>query len=360
MANLAFDRVRDTSTTTGTGTVTVSGTAPLTYRTLSTVYSINDQFDVVIVHRTLDEWEVVEATYSAANQFTRGRVYSSSNAGAAVNFSAGTKDVIVIPIAARAGRERLTADRTYYVRTDGNDSNTGLVNSAGGACLTIQAAFNIIAATLDVASYTVTISVGAGTFADGVTVPAWVGGGSIIVSGAGATTIISVTSGHCFNMLSPMSGNLTLDQMKLTTTGGGGGSCILVGGVGCSVYVGAVEFGACVYYHMAATGIGSFIYAYANYTISGGALAHVSVDYQSQMSTYGITITVSGTPAWGTAFALAANLGLILFDATTISGSATGKRYQGTMGAGINTNGGGANYFPGNSAGTVATDAWYN
>jgi hypothetical protein len=95
MALVVKERVRDTSITTGTGTITVSGTAPTRYRTLSAALAVNDTFPYAIVHQSLVEWEVGLGTYSAANQFTRTTVYSSSNAGAAVTFSAGTKDVFI-------------------------------------------------------------------------------------------------------------------------------------------------------------------------------------------------------------------------------------------------------------------------
>jgi hypothetical protein len=93
------DRVRDIATTTGTGVFTVSGTAPVLYRTFSSVCSVSDTLPYFIAHRTADEWEVGQATYSAANQLTRTTVLSSSNAGAAVSFSAGTKDVVLSLIA---------------------------------------------------------------------------------------------------------------------------------------------------------------------------------------------------------------------------------------------------------------------
>lgn len=90
-----FDRVLDTSTTTGTGDFTVSGTSPTGYRTLSAVYTTGQRVPYVIRHQTADEWETGIGTYSAADTLTRTQVSQSSNSDALVNFSSGTKDVFV-------------------------------------------------------------------------------------------------------------------------------------------------------------------------------------------------------------------------------------------------------------------------
>jgi len=61
-------------------------------------------------------------------------------------------------------KDKLTADRTYYVRTDGNDANTGLANTAGGAWLTPDYAREWIAQNIDFNNFRVTVEIADGTY----------------------------------------------------------------------------------------------------------------------------------------------------------------------------------------------------
>ena len=89
MSNVA-DRVKETSTTTGTGNVTLAGAAS-GFQTFNAAFGTNVAFHYAIVLGT--EWEVGEGYLSGASTLVRDEVTASSNSGAAVNFSAGTKDV---------------------------------------------------------------------------------------------------------------------------------------------------------------------------------------------------------------------------------------------------------------------------
>jgi hypothetical protein len=90
MSYQTADRILETTTTTGTGAITMLG-AVGGYRAFSSVITANgDQFPYVIAAGT--EWEVGIGTRTGATTFTRSPT-ASSNAGALVSFSAGTKEV---------------------------------------------------------------------------------------------------------------------------------------------------------------------------------------------------------------------------------------------------------------------------
>lgn len=127
MAFITADRVRDTSTTAGSGSFSVSGTAPTGYRTFSAVLSVSDTFYYSIQHQTLNEWEVGLGTYSSANTFARTTIYSSSNAGSAVTFSAGTKDVFITMAAARSPQ----LDASGNITAIGTPVSATLTNATG-------------------------------------------------------------------------------------------------------------------------------------------------------------------------------------------------------------------------------------
>lgn len=101
MALVLADRVRETSTSTGTGTITLGG-AVLGFQTFAAVGDGNVTY-YTIADQGGANWEVGIGTYTASGtSLSRTTVLSSSNGGALVNFSAGTKDVFVVYPSERA------------------------------------------------------------------------------------------------------------------------------------------------------------------------------------------------------------------------------------------------------------------
>lgn len=92
MAFLLKDRVKTTSTTTGTGTLTISTTAPTGYQNAT---AVGDGNTATWVAAAGSEWEVFIGTVgSSGTTLTRDTVLANHlNTTALVNFSAGTKDV---------------------------------------------------------------------------------------------------------------------------------------------------------------------------------------------------------------------------------------------------------------------------
>jgi len=94
MALVVKDRVRETTTTTGTGTITLGGAAT-GFQSFSVIGNANTTFYTIQLANT-NEWEVGIGTYTlSGTTLSRDTILESSNSGSAVNFSAGSKDVFV-------------------------------------------------------------------------------------------------------------------------------------------------------------------------------------------------------------------------------------------------------------------------
>lgn len=96
MVHVSADRVSDTTTTSGTGTLTLVNSAPTGFRTFGAVMATNDTCYYCIEHQSANEWEVGLGTYNSTGPtLARTTVLASSNSNATVTFSSGTKNVFI-------------------------------------------------------------------------------------------------------------------------------------------------------------------------------------------------------------------------------------------------------------------------
>lgn len=101
MALVLADRVRETTTSTGTGSITLAG--PYSgFQPFSVIGNGNTTYYTIADPNTGD-WEVGVGTYtSSGNTLSRDTVLASTNSGNKVVFAAGTKDAILTQPAERA------------------------------------------------------------------------------------------------------------------------------------------------------------------------------------------------------------------------------------------------------------------
>ena len=143
MAFVLADRVKETTTTTGTGTVTLLGAAT-GYQSFAAIGNANTTY-YTIAGQTGSEWEVGIGTYtSSGTTLSRDTVLASSNSGSLVNFSAGTKDVFCDYPAKRAviGGEGYienagTVNTSSTINTSNNAISGGPVSVASGVVVTV-------------------------------------------------------------------------------------------------------------------------------------------------------------------------------------------------------------------------------
>ena len=115
MSLVLADRVRETTTSTGTGTITLGG-AVQGFQRFTVLGDGNTTY--YTIQGTI-QWEVGIGTYNA-NTLTRDTVLDSSSAGALVDFSGGSKDVFVTLPAEKAITSIASADASIIVTTVGS------------------------------------------------------------------------------------------------------------------------------------------------------------------------------------------------------------------------------------------------
>lgn len=110
------DRIKETTATTGTGTVTITG-AVSGYVAFSPAISTGDYFYYMIQDQTvMSDWEIGVGQLASATTIDRLIVISSSNSNNAVSFGSGAKHISMTPISAMANQAL-----NYY--GDGSDGD---------------------------------------------------------------------------------------------------------------------------------------------------------------------------------------------------------------------------------------------
>lgn len=256
----------------------------------------------------------------------------------------------------------------YADFTNGDDSaNDGLAAGAGNAFKTVQAALYFL---LDQVDFTGTaggqtqavVNMAASTTD---TTGVHFSGPFVGAQGGAAVTILG-TSG---SVIGPTNVDaiglfcnaiLQIQGVTLQSTNQGALSV----GLGAKVYIltGCI-FGACAGPHIACNDPGSHVIINANYQISGGAAEHMLAQNGGIIQSVGSYTATWSANASFTYFALAGTMGAISVPNMTYnlnSFTCNGKRYEADNLALIYTGGGGASYFPGNSAGSVSTGGIYS
>ena len=241
-----YDRVKETSTTTGTGSITLAGAATGGFQTFASVFSTNDYINYCITDQSGNSWETGIGQLTGATTLTRVSVLYSSNSNALVNFTSGSLYVFntisgIEPssmttfghgqdgnVTIGAGGVTLTRDM-YYKNLTLNGSS-GVLQTAGNRVyvsevLDISAALSkaitpLIVTSLNGGNATGTNSSTAGT-AGGAAASNTIGGGA---AGGGA-----INGGRTGNQTNP---GITGSQAGAGVTPANGGTTSSAGGNG--------------------------------------------------------------------------------------------------------------------------------
>lgn len=358
MSFVFADRVKETSTTTGTGSFSLAGAptgfvrfadARLVYPENGRTISVGDTFCYAIVAVDSSgvptgEWETGVGRYSAANTLARDSV-SASSTGSKVSFSAGTKEVFITPNARYLTDVGVPGQMTLYVSASGgNDSNSGY--SETSALQTISEAISRHRATAWAKRETFqgTIVLAAGTYEETLYVDA-----NMVLSFEALGNVSLVDGGDGYALFVGKGAKVTVGE-SVTIQSAYGNGVFLDDGV-LEAY--GLTFGACSSSHIFLEGAN----AQANVggiNITGNAPCFIEASKHAKATLYD-SITLSGTRAFSTAFIKASYGSVVVGVGTTYSGAATGVRYNASFNAVIHS----GVTLPGGTAGVTSYGGQY-
>jgi hypothetical protein len=254
----------------------------------------------------------------------------------------------------------------FYVSNTGNDANDGL--TAGTPWATLQHAADTIVNHTDANGHDITVHIANGTYTFfqqvgnplGVSKVTWLG------NDANPDLVVIQSADPFAAAVASVGAYITLQGVKLTTTGGSFSHCLSCGAAGV-VLPRNVDFASTTGSHIVSQ-TGGVVQFHTGCVISGGGTHHIVCNANGTVGTSAALLTgevpfsfvVSGTPTFSISFVEAAQASVFINSTfMSYSGTALGKKFiVGDLG-GIGTQGAGINFFPGNVAGTTSALGFY-
>jgi len=307
MSFVIADRVRETTTTTGTGTLSLDG-AVAGFQAFTAVGNNNTTYYTI---QGTTEWEVGIGTY-LSNTLSRDTVLSSSNGGSKLLLTAGTKDVFVtlpagktvISVAGKFGEVTLSNTDISGLGTMSTQNANSVTITGGTATLTslstptVQAT-NSAGLSLKNASGTTQLSMGAGG-GDNLTLNV-----STNINGSNAQVDISPTGTGHVHMKPTGTGSVEIAPINTGTLDN-----LVIGGITPKAITGttitATSFSGS---GSGLTSIPNSALTYSSITINGVATSLGGSVSVGTVTSVGGTSPVSSTGGATPAISLAANYG---------------------------------------------------
>lgn len=253
-----------------------------------------------------------------------------------------------------AAIRKLRANATYYVRPDGGDGNSGFADSAAGAFLTLQGAYDSLRRGLDLNGYNLTIQVAPGTYTAGLRIAGafigQIGTSTVTFIGDEATpsnVLVSLTSANALRVSRTA---ITVAGIKWQTTTAGSGFIVQDGG---TIMHRNCELGAIADETFSSSEFG-LIKATGPTTISGSSESLAHYTGRSKITFEDQTITFLNSPVFSIYKAGGNDASMSLARATIVNGNTITGRVFVHIGATLNLSSMTGDFMGGEPSATLA------